>query len=150
VKPPAPRPAKFTLETTDWATSEAELYAVRRAVFIEEQRVPRELEVDELDPVALHLLVRDEAGRPIGTGRLAPDGRIGRMAVVAEWRWCGVGAAILERLVAAAGERGLREVVAAAQVRAVGFYERFGFAAEGPEFDDAGIPHRTMRRRLGG
>lgn len=142
-------PAGFTLEATDWATSEAELYAVRRTVFIEEQRVPRELEVDELDPVALQLLARDATGRPIGTGRLAPDGRIGRMAVLAEWRGRGVGAALLERLVEAARERGLGEVVASAQVRAVGFYERFGFVAEGPEFDDAGIPHRTMRRRVG-
>ncbi|MBN1772785.1 MAG: GNAT family N-acetyltransferase [Deltaproteobacteria bacterium] len=141
--------AGFTLETTDWATSEAELYAVRRAVFVEEQHVPRELEVDEADPVALHLLVRDADARPIGTGRLAPDGRIGRMAVLAEWRGRGVGAAILERLVGVARERGLAEVVAAAQVRAVGFYERHGFRAAGPVFDDAGLPHRTMHRRLG-
>ncbi|NMC68621.1 MAG: GNAT family N-acetyltransferase [Myxococcales bacterium] len=143
-------PGEFALETTDWAAAEAELYAVRRAVFVEEQRVPRELEIDDLDPTALHLLARDAAGRPIGTGRLAADGRIGRMAVLAEWRGRGVGGAILERLVAAARQRGLEEVVAGAQVRAIGFYERHGFRVEGPVYDDAGIPHRTMRRRLGG
>lgn len=146
-RPDEPREA-FTLGLTDWAAAEAELFAVRRAVFIEEQGVPPDLEVDELDPTALHLLARDAAGRPIGTGRLAPDGRIGRMAVVREWRGRGVGGAILERLVAIARERGLEEVVAGAQIRALGFYERHGFRVEGPAYDDAGIPHRTMRRRL--
>lgn len=141
-------PEEFAIETTDWAASATELHAVRHAVFVEEQRVPPELEIDGSDPVALHLLVRDGDGRPIGTGRLLADGHIGRMAVLPGWRGRGVGAAILERLVAVARERGLAEVVVAAQLRAVGFYERHRFRAEGPVFDEAGIPHRTMRRRL--
>lgn len=124
---------------------------VRRAVFIQEQRVPEELEWDEADASALHVLALDGDSHAIGTGRLLQAhgmGHIGRMAVLREWRGQGVGTAILNALIATARERGLTEVVLNAQTHALGFYARSGFAAEGDEFPDAGIPHRRMRLRL--
>ena len=110
--------------------------------------MPPELEVDEHDPACVHVLARDPAGRPIGTGRLLDDGHVGRVAVVAPWRKHGVGAAVGRRLFDRARERAMPEVVADAQVRAIGFYERLGGSAEGAEFLDAGIPHRRMRLRV--
>lgn len=125
--------------------------SVRREVFIVEQAVPEALEWDEHDAASLHALAENDDGEVLGTGRLLPDGHIGRMAVRRPWRGRGVGAAILDALVARALSRGDAEIALSAQVRAIGFYERFGFVAEGPEFDDAGIPHRRMvlRRAAG-
>ncbi len=117
-------------------------------MFIEEQRVPESLEWDEFDAVSLHLLAETEAGMVIATGRLLPDGHIGRMAVLPEWRRRGVGYAVLLVLIEAARARGDQSVRLHAQVHALGFYGKAGFVAEGPVFDDAGIPHRTMSCRL--
>ena len=121
---------------------------VRASVFIDEQGVPPELEWDGRDRICLHVLARDAGGMAIGTGRLLPEGRIGRMAVVKAARDQGVGAAILRELLAVARERGFDEVELSAQTHALGFYERFGFAAVSDEYADAGIPHRTMRLTL--
>ena len=87
-------------------------------------------------------------GTPIGCGRLLPDGHVGRMAVLASWRGRGVGAALLTRLVAAAQARGDARVVLNAQVQAMPFYARFGFAPVGAPFVEAGIPHQAMARAL--
>lgn len=121
---------------------------VRRAVFIEEQQVPEELEWDGLDEDAFHLIARDDADRPIGSARMLPDGHIGRMAVVKPCRGIGVGTAILRRMLREAGQRGFISVYLDAQVHAIAFYERLGFVAEGETFMDAGIPHRRMSRIL--
>lgn len=128
-----------------WEEERVRLSAVRRQVFIEEQRVPEALEWDDADAVSLHVLAVSEDGEPIGTGRLLPDGHIGRMAVIAPWRGRGVGDAILRTLVEAGTERGHGLLRLNAQLSAIGFYERLGFEALGPVFDDAGIPHRAMR-----
>jgi predicted GNAT family N-acyltransferase len=88
------------------------------------------------------------AGEAIGTGRLMPDGRIGRMAVLAPWRGKGVGAAILEALMAEARRRGFREAHLHAQSHARDFYARHGFAVEGEEYLEAGIAHVGMRAKL--
>lgn len=138
----------YSVRHAVWQDDQAALSAVRRLVFILEQRVPEELEWDEADVSALHALAEDDDGHAIGTGRLLSDGHIGRMAVLREWRGHGVGAAILDALIVAARERGLGEAVLNAQTHALGFYERRGFIAEGTEFQDAGIPHRLMRLRL--
>jgi predicted GNAT family N-acyltransferase len=111
--------------------------------------VPVELERDEFDPVSHYALAETAAGEVIATGRLLPDGHVGRMAVAAAWRGRGVGGAVLEALVAEAGARGMESVVLNAQTHALGFYRAHGFVEEGEEFMEAGIPHRTMRRRLG-
>jgi len=123
---------------------EAGASSVRREVFIVEQGVPEALEWDEHDATSLHALAEGPGGEVLGTGRLLPDGHIGRMAVRRPWRGRGVGTAILETLIARARARQDAEIALSAQVGAIAFYERFGFVAEGPEFDDAGIPHRRM------
>jgi len=138
----------YRVRLADWFGDRDALVRVRYEVFVSEQSVPAEMEVDDLDAQCRHALAEDEAGTPIGTGRLLPDGHIGRMAVRREWRGCGVGSAILERLMALARELGHREVILSAQTHAVPFYERFGFRAYGAVYEDAGIPHRDMKREL--
>jgi predicted GNAT family N-acyltransferase len=127
---------------------EAALRTVRAAVFIDEQQVPLELEWDGRDDACLHVLACNAQGEPIGTGRLLPEGKIGRMAVVRAARGKGVGAAILRELLAAAREHGFATVELSAQTHALGFYARFGFGVISDEYLDAGIPHRSMRLRL--
>lgn len=139
---------RLRIELGDWNALRARAAPVRFAVFVEEQGVPLEIEIDEFDPVSLHALAIDAAGRVVGTGRLLPDGHIGRMAVLRPARGTGAGGAMLSALIEAARARGEREVVLNAQTHAMPFYARFGFVAEGEDFDDAGIPHRTMRRAL--
>lgn len=138
----------FLLELCDFEHDLADLRAVREPVFVTEQQVPIELEWDELDPHCRHVLARDVDGKPIGTGRLTPERKIGRMAVVREWRGRGVGEAILATLIDQARALGYDEVVLHSQVAAIGFYEKAGFEAFGEEYDEAGIRHRSMRRRL--
>ena len=138
----------YTVRAARWDTERESMQAVRREVFIVEQRVPEGEEWDELDALCLHALALDAAGSPIGTGRLAPDGKIGRMAVLKPWRGSGVGAALLRFLVDAARRRGLTGCHMNAQSYAVPFYTRYGFEVEGGEFMEAGIPHRVMRMRF--
>lgn len=142
------KPFRFTVAHADWCADGAALRAVRTAVFVIEQGVPEALEWDAHDAECLHVLARDATGMPIGTGRLLPEGRIGRMAVVAHARRHGVGGAILEELLKAARQRSLPELELSAQTHALAFYARYGFVAEGGEYLDAGIPHRTMRQAL--
>ncbi len=136
-----------TIELLDWPEAKAEAQRIRFTVFVDEQRVPPELEMDEHDARCAHALAFSE-GKAIGTGRLLPDGHIGRMAVLKDWRGRGVGRALLRALIEAARRRGDREVALNSQVHALGFYSAEGFKAEGPVYDEAGIPHRTMRLRL--
>ena len=134
----------YRLRLAHWPEDKDALKQVRETVFVREQRVPVELEWDGLDDQCLHMLAEARQGKPIGTGRLLPDGHIGRMAVLQEWRDRGVGAALLRALMEEGEKRGFRELVLAAQVQAMPFYEKAGFVAEGGVFDDAGIPHRNM------
>jgi GNAT superfamily N-acetyltransferase len=98
----------FTVRVADWGVDEAALHAVRHDVFVIEQNVPADLEWDGIDPECRHVIAVDAAGRAIGCGRLLPDGHVGRMAVRPEWRGRGVGAALLQHLVALARDRLLR------------------------------------------
>ncbi len=134
------------VELGDWPSMRSSAEPVRYAVFVEEQKVPAEIELDEFDPVSVHALALDGQGRALGTGRLLPDGHIGRMAVLKQARGRGVGSALLRRLIDAARLRGDRQLVLSAQTHAIAFYARFGFVAEGEVYDDAGIPHQRMRR----
>lgn len=140
----------FTIQPIDYATGVEDLRAVRETVFVHEQNVPLELEWDALDPLSHHMIARDAGGRPIGTGRLTPERKLGRMAVLNEWRGRGVGDALLLALLAKARELGWPAVSLHAQVSAEDFYARHGFLPEGDRFEEAGIEHQTMRLALHG
>jgi predicted GNAT family N-acyltransferase len=141
-------PGRFEVQLGSWEELGAQARRIRFEVFVVEQGVPLDLEIDSADPGGVHALASRPGGPALGTGRLLFDGHIGRMAVAREARGLGVGAAVLRALMQAARERGHREVELHAQVHAQAFYERFGFAVIGPEFDDCGIPHVTMRAEL--
>lgn len=135
------------IELLPWDTARAHAAPIRFAVFVEEQGVPLAIELDEMDEKSLHAVAFYGAD-PIGTGRLLPDGHIGRMAVLKAWRGRGIGGRILAKLMDAARARGDREIVLSAQVQAAAFYRGHGFAEEGGEYMDAGILHVDMRRAL--
>lgn len=134
----------LTLQTMTWEEAKAEAGTIRYIVFVDEQKVPAEMELDEHDPVCVHVVAKS-GGRAVGTGRLLPDGHIGRMAVLKEARGQGVGAAMLLALMEKARLRGDKEVALSAQTHAIGFYRKHGFVEEGPQYLDAGIPHQSMR-----
>jgi predicted GNAT family N-acyltransferase len=142
--------AGFAIAGADYALDHARLHAVREVVFVHGQRVPAELERDALDPLCFHVLAVDADGMPVGTARLTPERRIGRMAVLEAFRGRGIGEAMLAALLDEARRRGWAEVSLHAQVHALPFYARAGFVPAGPVFDEAGIAHREMRRRLPG
>ncbi|MEV6943644.1 GNAT family N-acetyltransferase [Streptomyces sp. NPDC051172] len=136
-------------------------FAVRKEVFVGEQGVPEDIEYDAYDAVAVHVLAVREDGVPLGTGRLLHGeaaaakvggdltvGSLGRLAVAKEARGLGVGIALVRAIEDAARARGLAAVDLHAQTHALGFYERLGYEAYGPEYPEAGIPHRAMRRAL--
>jgi predicted GNAT family N-acyltransferase len=135
------------LQTMGWEEAKAEAGPVRFTVFVDEQKVPAEMELDEHDPACVHVIAKS-GDRAVGTGRLLPDGHIGRMAVLREARGQGVGAAMLLALLEIARLRGDIEVALSAQTHAIGFYRKHGFVEEGPEYLDAGIPHQSMRLRF--
>jgi predicted GNAT family N-acyltransferase len=139
----------ISVTVTDWASAMAHSRPIRVRVFVEEQGVPIALEWDDNDAVSDHALACDAAGNPVGTGRLLPDGHIGRMAVLREARGQGVGAALLTALIERARARGMTTLVLSAQTQAAGFYRRYGFAAVGGEYMEASIPHVEMRQTLG-
>ncbi len=125
--------------------------ALRARVFIEEQGVSQAEEVDGRDGEALHLLVCDN-DKPIGTARMLVSGdvaKIGRVCMLSEARGRGLGAALIRAaLTLARNQPGVTRARLGAQVSALAFYEALGFVAEGPVYDDAGIPHRDMERAL--
>ena len=135
---------QFHVSRVEWHDREADLSALRKAVFCAEQGVPESLEIDGIDPDCLHVAAI-AGGRLVGTGRLLPSGRIGRMAVAADWRGRGVGRALLTALVAEARRLGHQSVCLSAQTGAIGFYEKMGFRAVSGVYMEAGIPHRDMR-----
>ncbi|MGH8809650.1 MAG: GNAT family N-acetyltransferase [Noviherbaspirillum sp.] len=133
----------------DWTTQKTGAQAVRHDVFVVEQKVPLEMEWDAMDAVCLHALASDADGRAVATGRLLPDGHIGRMAVLETARGQGIGGAILLALMAEAKRRGDRVVMLNAQTHAEPFYRRYDFVRDGEEFMEAGIPHIHMRHEFG-
>jgi predicted GNAT family N-acyltransferase len=139
--------SEYAIRPGDWHADRGILRAIREEVFVREQSVPAEMEMDEFDAQSHHVVAIAD-GVAIGTGRLLPDGHIGRMAVLGKWRNQGVGSALLVALIDEARKRGVSRVVLNAQIHALPFYLRHGFQAEGEEFLDAGIAHRKMWREL--
>jgi predicted GNAT family N-acyltransferase len=134
-----------SLRPASWQHDRHQLQYVRRRVFVEEQGVPEVEEWDAADLTAVHVLAVVADRDPVGTGRLEPCGKIGRVAVLRERRGRGVGWQIVRHLVNQATELGFEAVYLHAQTTATGFYRRLGFRAEGPVFDEVGIPHVRMR-----
>jgi predicted GNAT family N-acyltransferase len=137
--------AMLRIALLPWDEARAHAAPIRFEVFVEEQGVPRDIELDRHDALSLHALAFEQE-KAVATARLLPDGHIGRMAVLRPWRGRGIGGAMLQRLMAAARTRGDREVVLAAQVQAVPFYRAHGFVESGTQYLEAGIPHQDMRR----
>jgi len=149
---------KYTFQITDWNTHKSQLQSIREQVFIQEQDVPVELEWDGLDETARHVLAevqcpakqKDEK-LAIGTARIIINNmqaHIGRMAVLSEWRYQGVGSRILQTCIDECLKQGVKEVVLNAQVYALPFYQKAGFETSSEQFLDAGIPHKKMIRIL--
>ena len=136
------------IQLMNWDKARADAAPIRFEVFVAEQRVPAQIELDDMDAQCVHA-VAYENGAPIATGRLLPDGHIGRMAVLKAWRGRGVGSAILAALMDAARRRGDASIELSAQVHAVPFYVAHGFQPVGPVYEEAGIPHQTMTKPLG-
>lgn len=135
---------RFHVTPADWRADFDALRVIRETVFVAEQRVRIEEEWDDADPHCAHVLARDAEGAPVGTARMEPSGKIGRMAVLPDWRRHGVGAAMLQTLLDLARSRRLTEVRCHAQVTAIEFYRRFGFEPVGERFMEAGIEHQLM------
>ena len=133
----------FIVRPAEWKLDEIAIARVRRTVFIDEQGVPEALEW-EVEDAHYRWFVAEVSGQVIGIARLTNGGRIGRMAVLPDWRRHGVGGALLAAVLRVATASGLLQVHLSAQTHAVAFYARYGFVAEGPEYLDAGIPHRSM------
>ena len=142
--------AVCTVKIGTWDRMRDLAMPIRMEVFVLEQHVSPEEELDDMDAASLHAVAIDARGRALGTGRLLPDGHVGRMAVLRDGRGGGVGSAILEVLISEARGLGYHAVVLHAQSHARGFYERHGFVAEGDEFAEANIPHILMRLPLAG
>ena len=138
---------QLRIELLSWDEARAHASPIRFTVFCEEQGVPREIELDEQDAVSVHAVIFDK-DKAVATGRLLPDGHIGRMAVLKDWRNRGVGGLVLQKLMERAKARGDREVALSAQVHAVPFYRAHGFVEEGSEYLEAGIRHQAMKRVL--
>ena len=131
------------IKLLSWDEARAHASPIRFTVFCEEQGVPREIELDEQDGQSIHAIAY-ESTRAVGTARLLPDGHIGRMAVLKEWRNRGIGGLMLQKLIERAKARGDREVALSAQVHAVPFYRAHGFVEQGSEYLEAGIRHQAM------
>jgi predicted GNAT family N-acyltransferase len=146
--------SEFSISRADWQLHGPALSQIRFAVFVREQGVPAEIEMEARDAnssLCLHVKAQNDTGSIIGTGRLlldSPVPRIGRMAVLRAWRGQGVGTEILEALCDEATARGYAEVLLHAQIHATAFYFKHGFLSHGVEFIEAGIPHQEMRRKL--
>ncbi|MGH8495237.1 MAG: GNAT family N-acetyltransferase [Gammaproteobacteria bacterium] len=138
----------ITIREASWHKDRAALMRIREEVFIREQHVPPELEWDAADENSFHVLAESAKRDAVGTGRLESDGKIGRIAILHNYRAAGIGTAVLQRLVMEARKRNMENVYLYAQAQALGFYERRGFRAEGEPFLEADIPHRRMRKSL--
>jgi predicted GNAT family N-acyltransferase len=133
--------------TKSWQEAQNDAFKVRHEVFIVEQGIPEELEIDEFDPTSIHVLAYSNKAC-IATARLHLNddgsGQIGRMAILSSFRNQGLGRQIMKMLIEVAISKGLSSLILHAQVSAIPFYEKQGFQAFGARYDEVGIPHRNM------
>ena len=135
----------FVISIVSWSDKQAELTSVRRAVFIEEQNVPEIIELDGKDPDFIHVLATDTKGRPVGTARMDRKGRIGRMAVLQNYRRQGIGRKMIQTLMDYGRKNSITDFHVSSQITAIGFYRKMGFEPFGEEFLEAGIKHINMK-----
>jgi predicted GNAT family N-acyltransferase len=133
----------------DWEEARFVAGPIRHAVFFESKDPPPGIEPDELDAKCVHAIAFDEAGSAVGTGRLEPDGHIGPMAVLSDWRRRGVGDAIIEALIEEARKRRYPSVSLSAPLQAAEFYRNHGFVADGKVVKEGGVLQQRMRKALG-
>ena len=134
----------INIEQTNWQDSSETLSAIRHQVFVKEQHIPESLELDGQDDNATHWLVSAPDKTPIATARMLDNGKVGRMAVLADYRGKGVASALLRRIIRFAQSREMDSLTMDAQAHAAELFERFGFDTESEPFDVAGIPHATF------
>ena len=135
----------LAIKIADWATDREQLTDIRRLVFVEEQKVPEDMEWDEFDNSSIHFLATQE-DQAVACARLKPDGQIGRMAVLPLYRNRGIGKRLLHFILQIAEQKHIDRLYLHAQVSAIPFYEKLGFTAGGEVFYEAGIPHREMTK----
>ena len=129
----------------NWSEKQAEITSVRRAVFVEEQNVPESIDLDGSDTDYIHVLATDKTGLPVGTARINREGRIGRMAVLKDYRRQGIGRKMIQALMDYGRKNSITDFHVSSQVTAVGFYEKMDFEPFGEEFLEAGIKHIKMK-----
>ncbi len=132
-----------TVRIANWSDEKEKLSDIRRQVFIEEQNVPEDMEWDDYDASSTHYLAVLE-NKVVAAARLKPDGQLGRMAVLAEYRNQGIGSELLRFILQNIDHRKLTEVYLHAQISAIPFYEKQGFTAHSETFYEADIPHQKM------
>jgi predicted GNAT family N-acyltransferase len=135
----------FVIAIVKWSGKQAELYSVRRAVFIEEQNISESIELDGRDADCFHVLASDKKGRPVGTARMDDKGRIGRMAVLHDYRRQGIGRKMIQALMDYGRKNAITDFHLSAQITATGFYNKMGFEPYGEEFIEAGMTHINMK-----
>jgi len=138
----------FTIRPATWSNDAAAIKAVRHKVFIEEQKVPEQLESDHYDTKSEYVVAKANDGQAIGCARLQPDGKVTRIAVLENWRRLGIGSEMLKELISIAKHRQQKTLYMHAQVQAKALYEAFGFKVSGDVFVEAGIEHVKMMRDL--
>jgi predicted GNAT family N-acyltransferase len=136
------------ISIVSWSDKQSELASVRRAVFIEEQNVPERIEQDGKDSTYCHVLASDKEGKPIGTARMDKNGKIGRMAVLRDYRGRGIGRQMLQVIMDRGRSNGITHFHVSAQIGALEFYQKMGFEPYGGEFEEAGIKHVSMKIRV--
>jgi predicted GNAT family N-acyltransferase len=135
----------FVIAIVNWSDKQAELYSVRQAVFIEEQNISERIEIDGRDPDCFHVLASDTTGRPVGTARMDGKGKIGRMAVLHDYRRRGIGRKMIQALMDYGRKNEIADFYLSSQVTAIGFYKKMGFEPYGEEFIEAAIMHINMK-----
>ncbi len=138
----------YSIRSASWQDDQDEIAFVRRQVFIIEQQIPESEEWDDADENSSHVLAFSEKRDAVGTGRIEANGKIARLAVIAEYRGQGVGSAMLTRLVEEARQKGFSQVFLHAQTHALNFYKTFGFVSDEVIFSEGGIPHVLARLHL--
>lgn len=142
-------PSGYSVTTTDWQADKTALIELRTRIFVDEQKVPADMEIDEHDPICQHYKVTDPDGNIVATARLLASAYIGRMCVDQALRGSGIGETLLRYVIKHAETQGFRQLHLNAQVDAVPFYQRFGFVTNSDIFIEAGINHQHMTRDSG-